>query len=132
MPTANRLDKDSNRLDGGFMNNYHEEGGVERRLMLFCQHHNNCNEKYQTAVAVRRFVEDQNTKVLLDKYKETSRKDNVPLTQDKASKPKSAVKSEHQSASDPPRGHRDTLVAENKKVDISFSICNEALIASTN
>lgn len=121
MPTANRLDKDTNRLDGAFMNNYHEEGGAERRLMLFCQHHNNCNEKYQNAVIFRRLAEDQSTKALLDKYKETSRKDNVSLAQDKASKPKVAVKSEQPPASDPSRSHKDTL-ADNKKVGIEMAI----------
>lgn len=118
MPTANRLDKDTKRLDAGFMNSYHEEvDSVETRLMLYCQHHRNCNEKYQNAVAIRRFVEDQNTKALLDKYnKDTSRKDNVSVAQEKA-KPKVAVKSEQQqqqSTGDPSRAQKDTLSDSNK------------------
>lgn len=121
MPTANRLDKDTSRLDAGYMNNYREEVDIQRRLMIFCQHHNNCKEKYQNSVAVRRLVEEQNTKVLLDKYKETSRKDNVSLAQDKTLKPKVAVvKSEQQqqqSSSDPSRSQKDTL-ADTSKVNI--------------
>ena len=116
MPTANRLDKETNRLDGGYMNNYREEVDVDRRLMIFYQHHNSCNDKYQNAVAIRRLVEEQNTKVLLDKYKETSRKDNVSLAQDKTSKPKVTIKAEQQSSSEPSRSRKDSA-ADNSKVD---------------
>ena len=118
MPTANRLDKETNRhLDGGFMNDYREEVDVDRRLMLFYQHHNSCNDKYQNAVAIRRLVEEQKTKILLDKYKETSRKDNVSLAQDKTSKPKVGVKSElQQSTSDPSRSQKDSAGDSSKVV----------------
>ena len=116
MPTANRLDKETNRhLDGGFMNDYREEVDVDRRLMLFYQHHNNCNDRYQNAVAIRRLVEEQNTRALLEKYKETSRKDNVSLAQDKTSKAKVGVKSEQQqSTSDPSRSQKDCTGDSNK------------------
>lgn len=127
MPTANRLDKE--RLDARYMNGYRDEvsvqSGVQEKLMILYQHHNSCKEKYQNSVAVRRLVEEQNTKALLDKYKETSRKENVSLAQDKAPKPKVAVvKSEQQSSSDPSRSQKDTL-ADNSKVG-KYSICNEA------
>ena len=126
MPTANRLDKETNRLDGGYMSNYREEVDVDRRLMIFYQHHNSCNDKYQNAVAIRRLVEEQNTKALLDKYKETSRKDNVSLAQDKTSKPKVAVKLEQQqqSTSDASRSQKDS-VADNNKVN-TYNNCTEA------
>lgn len=122
MPTANRLDKETNRLDGGYMSNYREEVDVDRRLMIFYQHHNSCNDKYQNAVAIRRLVEDQKTKALLDKYKETSRKDNVSLAQDKTSKPKVTIKSEQQqSTSDPPRSQKDSA-ADSSKVTIIINV----------
>jgi len=124
MPTTTR---ETNRLDASFMSSYREELDVERRLMLFCQHHHNCNEKYQSAVAIRRLVEDQNTKTLLDKYKETPRKDNVSLTQEKASKPKVTVKSEQQSISDS-RNQKDTLGDNNKVNDIAFVVKHQYLL----
>ena len=117
MPTANRLEKDTSRLDAGYMNSYREEVDVQRKLMLYLQHHNSCKDKYQSAVAVRRLVEEQNTKVLLDKYKETSRKENVSLAHDKPKPKVAVVKSEHQSTSDPSRNQKDTL-ADNSKVAI--------------
>ena len=121
MPTTN---KDTNsRLDASFMSSYREEVDVERRLMLFCQHHHNCNEKYQSAVAIRRLVDDQKTKTLLDKYKETSRKDNVSLAQEKTTKPKVSVKSEQQqSVSDPSRNQKNTLADTNKVGNIAFVV----------
>ena len=85
--------------------------------MIFYQHHNSCKDKYQNSVAVRRLVEEQNTKALLDKYKETSRKENLSLAQDKTPKPKVAiVKSEQQSSSDPSRSQKESL-PDNSKVD---------------
>lgn len=130
MPTANRLDKD--RLDAAYMNGYREEvsvqSGVQEKLMILYQHHNSCNEKYQKSVAVRRLVEEQNTKALLDKYKENSRKENVSLAQDKTPKPKVAVvKSEQQSSSDPSRSHKETLPDSSK---VETSIFNEARLVT--
>ena len=121
MPTANRLDKDTSRLDGGYMNNYREEVDVDRRLMIYYQHHNSCNDKYQNAVAIRRLVEEQKTKALLDKYKESSRKDNVSLAQDKTSKPKVTVKSEQQqSTGDPVRSQKDSAGDSSKVNNIQL------------
>jgi len=118
MPTTTRIDKDpNNRLDASFMNNFHEEVDVERRLMLYCQHHRNCNTKYQDTIAYRRLAEDQKSKALLDKFKDSSKKDAINLSQDKSSKPKaSTVKPEQQQASSDHSKSQQASLPESNKV----------------
>jgi len=117
MPTTTRIDKDpNNRLDASFMNNFHEVD-VERRLMLFVQHHRNCNTKYQDTIAYRRLAEEQKSKALLDKFKDSSKKDAITLSQDKSSKPKSStVKPEQQQASSDYSKSQQASLPESNKV----------------
>jgi len=121
MPTTTRIDKDPNsRLDAGYMNNFHEED-VERRLMLFCQHHRNSNSKYQDTIPYRRLAEEQKSKALIDKVKETSKKEAISLSQDKSSKPKtSTVKPEQQQGnSDHSKPQQAALPDSNKVLNVS-------------
>ena len=118
MPTTTRIDKDpNNRLDASFMSNFHDEVDVERRLMLFCQHHRNCSTKYQDTIAYRRLAEEQRSKALLEKFKESTKKDAITLSQEKPSKPKaSTVKPEQQQASNDHSKSQQVTLPESNKV----------------